>query len=157
MTTLFRFYILNPIHRCLKDGGKLKECYQNEFFFLMFSSYIQINERKDTNLERVVECIGQAKDFEGLKRMIINKEPIIETEYSNFLKEVKKFINRIESLRNCVAHNRPIPDKIRGEYETDKELLLEEINKFRKKLANGEVNDETKPGIETSQPDQGEN
>ena len=132
---------VNPTKDCIQDH--MEECYQNEFFFLTFSSYIQINERKDTNLERVVECIGQAKDFEGLKRMIATKEPITETEYSNFLEEVKKFINRIEDLRNCIAHNRPIPDEIEGAYETAKESLWIEINKFRKKLANCEVSDET--------------
>ena len=132
---------VKPSKDCTID--QMEDCYGNQFFFLGFTQYSYINERKDPSLERVVQHIGQAQNFEELKQLITTKEPITEPQYTQFLKDVKKLINQIEDIRNCVAHNRPIPDELKGSYETAKQSLLEEINKFRKKLANCEVSDET--------------
>ena len=123
---------------------EMSDSYENQFFFLLFSQYIQINDsKKITDLSRIKEYIEQAEDLEDLNRMIIPKKPIIKKPYDDFLASLKERVDSIEKLRNCVAHNRSIPEEIIEDYEMAKEPLLELINEFLKEQANPEVEGET--------------
>ena len=117
---------------------QMSESYENQFFFLLFSQYIQINDSKKPDLSRIKEYIEQAEDLEDLNRMITPKKPIIEESYDDFLASLKKRVDSIEKLRNCVAHNRSIPADIIENYETARDLLLEEINDFFKEQASND-------------------
>ena len=94
----------------------MNESYENEFFHLMFRQYKELND-----------C-----------------NSIIEKQYIDFLASLENQVEWIEQLRNCVAHNRSIPEDIIANYETEKTTLLEEIDEFYKKLANREESNETK-------------
>ena len=124
---------VNPISP--PTAKQMSESYENQFFFLLFSQYIQINNSKKPDLSRIEEYIEQAEDLEDLNRMIIPKKPIIKKPYDDFLASLKKRVDSIETLRNCVAHNRSIPEDIIANYETARDLLLEEINEFFKEQA----------------------
>ena len=120
--------------------------YQNQFFFLQLNDYISINVGKQTNLERIVESIEQTNNFAELKQMITTKEPITKTRYVQFLTDLKRYVNRITDLRNCVAHNRSIPEQIKKRYEAAQESLSELIDEFLKEQANCETSDDTATG-----------
>ena len=89
--------------------------HENEFFHLVFSKYKKL---KDCN-------------------------PIIEKEYIDFLASLRDQVKWIEKLRNCVAHNRSIPEDIIANYKTEKVTLLEGINAFLTKQEKSKVNYET--------------
>ena len=82
----------------------MNESYENEFFHLMFKQYKKLND-----------C-----------------NPIIEREHIDFLASLRDQVEWIEELRNCVAHNRSIPEDIIANYETAKATLLKEIDKVLK-------------------------
>ena len=121
---------INPI--APPSAKQMSESYENQFFFLLFSHYIRINNPKQPDIDRnsIEEYIEQAEDLEDLSRLITFKQPITKTEYVDFLESLKKRVDPIEKLRNCVAHNRSIPEDILAHYETVSELLLEEIDDF---------------------------
>ena len=59
--------------------------------------------------------------------MMITK-PITEERYVDFLASLRQRVDPIEKLRNCVAHNRSISQRIIDDYEMAKGPLLEEID-----------------------------
>lgn len=95
---------------------RMNESYENEFFHLQFRQYKKLND-----------C-----------------NPIIEKEYIDFLASLRGQVKWIEKLRNCVAHNRSIPEDIITNYKTEKVTLLEGINAFLKKQEKSKVNNKTK-------------
>ena len=112
------------------NADHMRKYHQNQFFFLGFNSYVQINEPKVPNQPReIFQYIGNAIDFEDLRRMI-SSGPITKKPYADFLASLKERVVPIEKLRNCVAHNRSIPDEIIKDYNMAKEPLLESINEF---------------------------
>lgn len=112
---------------------EMSESYENQFFFLLFSHYIQINNSKKSDPSKIKEYVEQAEDLADLKQLITPKKPITKTEYVDFLESLRSRVDSIEKLRNCVAHNRSIPEEIIEDYEMAKEPLLESINEFLEK------------------------
>ena len=96
----------------------MNESYENEFFHLVFRQYKELND-----------C-----------------NPIIEKEYIDFLASLRNQVKWIGKLRNCVAHNRSIPEDMIANYETEKVTLLEEINAFLKKQEKSKANNKTETG-----------
>ena len=127
--TLLKEVRVEPTGREAPEESQMHAHCENQFFFLVFSDYININVRKQLNLDRIVEYMGQAEDFEGLKQMITTN-PITKERHVDFLESLKQRVDPIEKLRNCVAHNRSISQKIIDDYEMAKDLLLEEIKEF---------------------------
>ena len=136
---------VEPTGQRKPQESQMQAEYENQLFFLDFSDYINMNARKDLSLGRIKEYMGQAADFEELKRRITTN-PIIKEEYNAFLTRLQERLNPIEKLRNCVAHNRPIPRRIIGSYEKARDLLLKEIKDFLEEQDNSEVNGDTKDG-----------
>ena len=120
------------------EDYQMEDYYENQFFFLLFSDYIKINVRKQPDLKRIVERIKEAKDFETLQQGISTEKPITKEKYVNLLERLKQRVKPIEDLRNCVAHNRSIPQTIIDNYEMAKDLLLKEINEFFKEQASAD-------------------
>ena len=104
--------------------------WENQFFHLLFSHYPQLNERKPlSKVDDLIQLIGEVDDFESFKQMLTSK-PIKNEKYSDFLISLKTFVDPIEKVRNCVAHNRAIPQSIINDYETAKAKLLEELEQL---------------------------
>ena len=143
--TLLKEVRVEPTGREAPEESQMQAHCENQFFFLVFSDYININVRKQLNLDRIVGYMGQAEDFEGLKQMITT-DPITKERYVDFLESLKQRVDPIEKLRNCVAHNRSISQKIIDDYEMAKDLLLEEIKEFLEEQENSEENGETETG-----------
>ena len=89
------------------------ESYENQFFCLLFSQYKELKVRNS----------------------------IIERQYVNFLDSLDHEVGPIEDLRNCVAHNRSIPQITIDNYKESKEQLLNKINQFLKELAEPKLKD----------------
>ena len=131
---------VNPSPR--ESAERMRKYYENQFFFLMFRDYIRINDRTSPSLNEIFKNIGQAENFEELKQMITSN-PITEGRYAGFLASLVEQVEPIEELRNCVAHNRSIPEKTMDNYEKVRKPLLDNINKFLEQQANHEGSYET--------------
>ena len=120
------------------EQSQMQAQYENQFFFLLFSNYINVNVRRPLSVKRIEEYMKRAEAFEELKGMITAERPITEGRYIDFLDKLKKEVKLIEELRNCVAHNRSIPEDISANYEKAKNRLLKEINELLTSQANRE-------------------
>ena len=84
------------------NAERMREYHENQFFFMLFRHYKEINKRS----------------------------PITEERYVEFLDNLEEEIVLIEELRNCVAHNRSIPEKAIADYDSAKNRLLAEIDEL---------------------------
>ena len=129
-----------------KNAEQMRKYYENQFFYLSFSAYRHINEYRPANkMEEILKYIEEAQDFEDLQR-IITANPIKEDRYADFLASLTDQVESIELLRNCVAHNKPIPERTLDNYNKVSKPLLKSINDFLEEEANLEMDGETKTG-----------
>ena len=132
--TLLKDVSVEPRGKKAPQESQMQSQHENQFFFLQFNDYINVNVRKQLNLARIKEYIEQVEDFEGLKRMITTN-PITNKPYADFLASLKERVDSIEQLRNCVAHNRSISTRTLDNYKRAKDQLLESIEEFLEKQA----------------------
>lgn len=138
------FYnLLNDI--CLKiqplsgnnrpDEEYFKKHFENEFFFLLFSDYIRINNLKELKKSDLTEMIINSNEYDDLKQKIQNRG-IIKEKYKDFLARIKQNIEPVENLRNCIAHNRSFTDKVIIDYVKVKRNLERAIDEFWDEVKN---------------------
>ena len=117
------------------EEAQMKARLENEFFHLFFSQYTQLNERKaPAKVAQLLEAIGAARDFEAFRREI-TRHPIEEESHRDFIASLKERMDAIERLRNCVAHNRTIPDRARENYEKARNELNQRMTEFLDSLS----------------------
>ena len=125
---------------------RMRKYYENQFFYLSFSEYKRINESKPASkVSEILKQIEEAKNFGDLQQ-IIAANPIQEDRYATFLVSLTDQVESIELLRNCVAHNKPIPERTLDNYNKVSKPLLKSINDFLEEEANLEVDGETETG-----------
>ena len=129
-----------------KNAQQMRKYYENQFFYLSFSDYKYINESKPASkVEEILKQIEEAQGFEDLQQ-IIAANPIKEDRYATFVASLTDQVESIELLRNCVAHNKPIPERTLDNYNKVRDPLLKSINDFLEEEANLEVDGETETG-----------
>jgi len=111
------------------DEEYFKKHFENEFFFLLFSDYIRINNLKELKKSNLIEMIVNSNKFDDLKQKIQNRG-IVKEKYQDFLAGIKENLDPIENLRNCIAHNRSFTDKIINNYVKVKKILEDKIDDF---------------------------
>ena len=117
------------------DENYFKSHFENEFFFLLFSDYIRLNELKKIDQNELMEMIINSNDYDELKHSIQNRG-IIKEEYNDLIASIKQNLKSIEDMRNCIAHNRSFTDSILENYQQAKANLNNIINRFWEELEN---------------------
>ncbi len=107
----------------------LEKKLENKFFYLTFSEYLKFDSPKDIPTKDVLPLIINNNSYD-LLRTYISSRGIIQTNHLSFLRNVKNLLDPIESVRNCVAHNRKIPKNQLDNYPDAKQKLLAFIDNF---------------------------
>lgn len=103
----------------------LKNRFENEFFYLLFSDYKELHKLKEMRHDDLVEVINLSRDFKEFKESILLRG--IKKEYLPFIEESEEILSKLEKIRNCIAHNRKVSNSM------DCELIFEDIeDKIRK-------------------------
>ncbi len=107
----------------------LKSKYQNEFFYLTFNQYRQLKLPDIVKSETLINLLADSKSFEDLKENINNLGAMKseKNDYLAFLNRISENLESIESVRNCVAHNREPTDDELDNYNMAKEKLEKEL------------------------------
>lgn len=117
------------------DEDYFKSHLENEFFFLLFSDYVRINDLKKIDQNDLMEMIKISNGFDELKQSIQNRG-IIKEKYKELIASIKENLKPIEDMRNCIAHNRSFTDITLENYQLAKEKLDSVINQFWEELEN---------------------
>ncbi|TET90490.1 MAG: hypothetical protein E3J35_06380 [Methanomassiliicoccales archaeon] len=113
----------------------------NEFFFISFSGYKDVDRRKDANLTDLVESLRQAERIEDISNAALElSHPTLHLEERfNELSRVPEAIGRLENLRNNIAHHRYVSENDVENFERALSIVDDVHNAFLDRLGSGEI------------------
>jgi len=115
-----------------KRENELQVNYENQFFHILFTDYTKFSTRtqiKPTDFESFKDFLSDASDFIDLQTKIRSKGQFKEM-YLNFFNGIKRCVDSIENMRNCIAHNRNYSETEYDNYLNAKSELNVKLNEF---------------------------
>lgn len=110
----------------VKEFGDRNE---NPFFYFTFTGYYQFDKPKEIPVKEIIPLIQSNEQYDNL-RNYLNLRGILEERHIDFLKKIREKLSSIENIRNCIAHNRAIPNRAVANYEKTKPEVLKFIEDF---------------------------
>lgn len=128
-----------------KDYIEKKEIFKkqlmNEFFFIEFSSYKNINNKKTPKFTDFLDVIRNVESLEELKlstNKLINHSLELDERF-NEATRIPEAIGRLEGFRNDIAHNRYLSSKSIENFSKAKEIIDDVYDNFRIKCINRDI------------------
>ena len=90
---------------------------ENELFYLSFSQYIMLNQRPDPKPVDLAQTLANAASFEEFRDLVV-QPPVQNEDDAALIAGLASRMEAIESMRNCVAHNRKPSRSTRENYDT---------------------------------------
>jgi hypothetical protein len=84
-----------------------------------------------SKVENIISLLLNADGFEYIKRELTRMPVEAETD-SDFITSLKTLLGSVETLRNCVAHNRASSQRMMKSYETARDTLNSKFDEFLK-------------------------
>jgi hypothetical protein len=101
---------------------QLKAAAENEFFYLTFGQYIGLNQKPEFKLPALLQLVHDEESYEAFRFEVV-RSPIEQEDDAIFLAGLKERMDAIETMRNCVAHNRRPSKRVTENYENARPLL----------------------------------
>lgn len=112
------------------DTSLMEERAENEFFYLLFGDYRKVTARRRvSNVGQLLRLIDVAETFEAIKSSVTPRIQMSE-HYEDFLASIQANLDPIESVRNCVMHNRSVSETQHQNYERAKHVLFAQLEGF---------------------------
>ena len=118
-----------PMVKDKLDSKQMKTAVDNQFFYLTFSQYINLNTRPDLKIDILLKNIRNSANYDELYTEI-NRKSIEDEDDVSFLAGLKERMGAIEKMRNCVAHNRRPSSRVIEDYKNAYPLLNELLNNY---------------------------
>ena len=138
---LLRDEVVQIIAREKPTPDQMKAAGENQFFHLIFSQYINLNQRPQLRADDVLELIRNSYQYDAFRAEIIRasvERPVEHKDDADFLASLKRLMDPIEGMRNCVAHNRRPPKRIADNYPNARARLEEQLDEYLADLAQSE-------------------
>jgi hypothetical protein len=113
---------VKPMSKEKLQTDQMKAAAENEFFHLTFGQYIGLNQRPEFKLPAVLQLIHDEESYEAFRSELI-RSPIEQEDDAVFLAGLKERMDAIETMRNCVAHNRRPSRRVVENYENARPQL----------------------------------
>ena len=102
---------------------------------MYLGQYVNLNQRPEPQLRDILKAIENAEQYDAFRAKIC-RIPVEDEVDADLITNIKKLINPIENMRNCVAHNRKPTNRIIDNYRSALLKLDERLNQY---LANLEL------------------
>ncbi|MFA5805420.1 MAG: hypothetical protein WC879_12335 [Melioribacteraceae bacterium] len=146
--SLLREEITKPTSKEPPTVDQMEKAFENEFFHLLFSQYVNLNSRKlPSKTDEFINLVKERYSFEDFLNEL-NRTPVTKKEDIDFLSGLKDKLDPIEKLRNCVAHNRKISEKLLQNYNEAKKLLEKDLDEYLSNYNTTSVNEITRTSEE---------
>jgi hypothetical protein len=110
--------------------SQMQKRYENQFFYLTFSQYKNLNEKKPIGgVPQIIQLLRTTSNFQEFQEYF-TYPPVRKEEYADFILSLKANLDPIEKVRNCVMHNRSISEDDKGNYDQAKEKLMKLADEF---------------------------
>lgn len=145
LTCLQNMGLENSRVRLLKEYLDNVEDYKkrlmNEFFFIEFSDYKNVDSRKDAKLEDLLNLLRQVTGVEDIRNFIIElSHPTLHLEERfNELSRIPEVIGRLENFRNNIAHNRYVSRNDVENFKKARSIIDNVHDVFLTKLKDREI------------------
>jgi hypothetical protein len=123
---------IRPMTEDSPKPSQMRAAAENQFFYLTFGQYINLNQRVDINLNGLLEILQTMTDFETF-RAEITRAPVPSEDDSILIAGLKERMDAIEKMRNCVAHNRRPAKTIVENYENVRPLVETLLDDYLKR------------------------
>jgi len=129
---LLRDEVEKPMHP--PQEPQMKAAAENEFFFLTFGQYVSLNRRPEVRqVPSLISLIREKTTYDALLQEL-ERKPVEDEDDSEFLAGLKERMNAIETMRNCVAHNRRPSRKATEDYENALPQVDSALDQFLTRL-----------------------
>lgn len=109
---------------------QMRSRYENQFFYLTFSQYKNLNDRKPIGgVPQIIQLLRTTSNFQEFQEYFTHS-PVRKEEYADFILGLKANLDAIEKVRNCVMHNRCVSEDDKGNYDQAKEKLMRLADEF---------------------------
>ena len=108
----------------------MQEVTENQFFHLLFSQYISLNQRRQPNLQDLLSTLHSSTNYDRFRARMARPLPVEDVGDSSFLASLKEILEPIESMRNCVAHNRRPSSRIIDNYHNVLNQVDSKLNEY---------------------------
>ena len=121
----------------LPQETQMRVAVENEFFFLTFGQYVNLNRRPDLrHLPVLANLIRSTDSYDAFRRELL-RQPVEDEDDAVFLAGLRERMNSIDTMRNCVAHSRRPSQRVTENYLNALPQLNNMLDQF---LARWELN-----------------
>ncbi len=128
---------------------EMQDALENQFFHLLFSQYVNLNQRPDPKINDLLENIRNFIQYEELQAEITRK-PVEDSNDADFLAGLKDKISAIEKMRNCIAHHRRPSSRTEQGYKNAQPLISQLLDEYLERWSWSEA--ANSPSDEESNP-----
>ena len=121
-----------PLAREKPIPDQMKAANENQFFYLTFRQYINLNKKPSLNLQNILDVINNNEEYDAFRTEILRVSVEDETD-AEFLASLKNLMEPIERMRNCVAHNRRPTRSINDNYPDARSRIEERLDQYLEK------------------------
>jgi hypothetical protein len=126
---LLREESVSPMTKDLQPE-QMQHCCENEFFHITFGDYRNLNNRPDPRqIIHLLEHIRSQTSYEAL-RSELTRRPILDDQDANLISSLREWMDPIEKMRNCVAHNRKPSTKLTNDYTNALPLVNQALDNY---------------------------
>jgi hypothetical protein len=131
---VLRDEVIQPMKKEAPTAEQMKNVAENQFFHLTFGQYVGLNSRKlPTNVSDIIDHLRESDTFESFKSEL-ERAPVADESDQLLLASLRDKLDPIEKLRNCVAHNRTVTERLAQDYVTAKPGLEGELDAYLRRF-----------------------
>ncbi len=121
---------VQPMGKDRPQELQMKAATENQFFHLTFGQYVGLNHRAELKqVSALLEVVRDSHTYEVF-RTEVNRLPIEHEDDAALLAGLKERMDAIETMRNCVAHNRRPSKKVVENYDNARPLLVQLLDNY---------------------------
>lgn len=102
---------------------------ENRFFYILFDKYAILNLPGGLTVADIGNALKEAASFDDVRKAL-DMRPIKNERHAGFLASLQDLMDPLEKVRNAVAHNRTVSERVRGNFNKAAERLRGEIEGF---------------------------
>lgn len=102
---------------------------ENQFFYLNFGQYAQLNQRKKIGTPDLLNIVRDTEQYDAFRAEVL-RIPITDDRDKELIGNLKEIMDPIEKMRNCVAHNRQPTKRIKENYVSAYSRLTEMLDEY---------------------------
>lgn len=113
---------VQPMAKDKPEREQMRAAVENQFFHLTFAQYIGLNKRPPLQVGHLLSMVRDSASYDAF-RDEVSRTPVAYEEDASLLAGLRERMQAVETMRNCVAHNRRPTRGVVQNYDNVRPLL----------------------------------